>query len=367
MVWALVACAALVSARLASELLKHQPFALDFLPMWTGGGLARAHPAQLYDFAAITRAETWLLGPDRPQRVFPYPPSALLLFAPLAVLPFWPAAGLWLAGTGGAFVAASARLLKHRPWTCAAVVASAPTVVWAAVSGQGRFLIGALVIAALAGLGPRPWLAGALLGVAAAIKPSLLVMAPVALVAAGQWRAMGGAVVAGVAMFAAALAAFGVGPWLDWARALPRFVDQMNADPGFADGVITPSGLAVRLGATGLGLTLVRGVSLLGALAVVLLTFRRSGDLALRLSALVGGGLLATPYAMNYDAALLVPAAAALLARSGEGGGDGRLRALIGCAGLIVAAVPGICPLGLAVFLGAALVPVLRGDAPARL
>ena len=43
--------------------------------------------------------------------------------------------------------------------------------------------------------------------------------------------------------------------------------------------------------------------------------FRRTEDLPRRIVALLGGGLFVSPYAMHYDAALLAPAAALMLAR----------------------------------------------------
>jgi hypothetical protein len=49
------------------------------------------------------------------------------------------------------------------------------------------------------------------------------------------------------------------------------------------------------------------------AVVIVWTVFRRTDDLARRLTALLGGSLFVTPYAMHYDAALLVPAAALML------------------------------------------------------
>jgi hypothetical protein len=43
--------------------------------------------------------------------------------------------------------------------------------------------------------------------------------------------------------------------------------------------------------------------------------FRNTDDLGRRIAALLGGSLFITPYAMHYDAAMLSPAAAFMLAR----------------------------------------------------
>ena len=79
----------LVAGELLSFKLRHQPPLIDFLTMWTGGAIANADPRSLYDFARIDDAQAWLLGARAHDRPFPYPPSALLVFAPLARLPFW--------------------------------------------------------------------------------------------------------------------------------------------------------------------------------------------------------------------------------------------------------------------------------------
>ena len=63
--------------------------------MWTGGTV---DPRELYDFARIDSAQAWLLGAGAHDRPFPYPPSALLVFAPLARLPFWVAGAVWSVG-----------------------------------------------------------------------------------------------------------------------------------------------------------------------------------------------------------------------------------------------------------------------------
>lgn len=358
-VWAVLGCAALVSARIVSELLKHQVLGIDFLAMWTGGALAGGHPGQLYDFAAVTRAQAWLLGEGGRQRPFPYPPSALLIFAPLSRLPFWWANFVWLFATLGAFAAAGVRRAMPARGLVLVLIFVSPTLAWAAASGQTTFLVGALAIWALSDLQTRPIAAGALLGIAAAIKPSLLVMAPLALAAGGHGRALLGAAASGAAMGALALAIWGVGPWLDWLAALPRFVAEIQGDPAFQATLVGPAGLASRLGVDGAALGAVRLSSILVGAALGVLAFWRSADAPTRLAGLVGGGLLATPYAMNYDAAILVPGAAAALAANLAG--PGRLKGLIGFGGLIVAAVPGVCPAGLLVHLGVALGPTVAG------
>ena len=168
--WGMVAVLALAAVWLAAFKLEHQIPFVDFQVLWTGG---RMTPDEAY------------------RQAFPYPPSALLLLAPIARLGFGLAGPLWTGLTLAAFAGVSWRLLPEcRRAVGLALVVLTPGAAWAAVSGQASFLIGALVVSGTAMLERRPWLAGVALGAAAAVKPSDLVLAPVALIAGRHWRAL---------------------------------------------------------------------------------------------------------------------------------------------------------------------------------
>ena len=156
--WAVATALGAVAARLITFKLSSQPLFIDFLAMWTGGRIANADPARLYDFAAVDRAQAWLLGAAAHDRPFPYPPSALAVFGPLARLPFWTAGALWMTLTLAAYGLVATRLPPRQSWLGAALIALAPGVVWAAISGQCVFLIGALAIGAVTLLDRRPLL-----------------------------------------------------------------------------------------------------------------------------------------------------------------------------------------------------------------
>lgn len=314
--WALLALAAALLAFagvLARSILAAQPLGLDFLPMWTGARVAAQDPGRLYDVAYLTEAQRWLLGGLADRRPFPYPPSALLVFAPFGRLPFWPALVLWTGLGVTAFLAGGLRLAGGRRWLIAVLALALPATVSGLLAGQSVFLVGGLAMAALSILDRRPFAAGVLLGVAAAIKPSLLLAAPFLLAAAGQWRALAAAALAGAAMVAASALTYGVASWRDWLGSAAGFQAQVLGDPRLLKLVVSPSGLLQRLGLQGP----VRAVFQLAVAAIALglgaLAFRSTASPRLRALALFGAGLMATPYAMNYDTALLAPAAAAAL------------------------------------------------------
>lgn len=289
-----------IDVRLAMAVLRAQPPGVDWAPLWAAARLPAAHADRLYDFAWITRAQAPLIGTISGLRPFVYPPSALPVFAPFARLPVLPSYIAWTALTGALYLVAASRL-TGRWWT----VPLMPPVVLAALTGQTGFLLGGMMMLGLEMLEKRPVRAGLLLGMATAIKPQLFLLVPVALIVARDWRALAGWGAGGAAMLLVSLLLFGAGAWLDWIAALPRFQVLFERSPTLVASAISPYALARRMGWPA---AWVLASAAVPALAAVWNTFRRRGGVARRLIALVGGALLVSPYAMNYELAVLVPA-----------------------------------------------------------
>ena len=305
--WTLLGGLLLLGAWRVWVLANFQPLGLDFLPLWTAGRLAWTDPARIYDFGFITRAQGWLLPGLKWPRPYAYPPSALLLLAPLGRLPFWVALGAWLALGLGLFVYAGRRLAQQRRGLALGLMLLAPCVMIAVQVGQSVLLVAGLIVIAVLELARRPRLAGVLLALAAAIKPQAVLLAPVALIAAGAYEALAYAALTAIAVVTLSIAVFGVARWSEWIGALPAFQQVIEATPAIAVGVITPTGLAHQLGLAGPVAALWRiGFALCGV-AIVWRAFSRPSGVSLRLTALMGGGLLVAPYAMPYDASLLAP------------------------------------------------------------
>lgn len=290
-------------ARDIFAVLKQQPPGVDYSALWAGARTL-ADPGRLYDFAYVTALQGWPLGPTE-LRPFVYPPSSLLVFAPLSAAPYWVSYALFTAASFALFAWAGRRL--GAPWW----IVVFPVVWLVAVCGQTTFLIGGLTAAALT-LPRRPIVAGLLLGAAAAIKPQLLVFIPLALVAEGRWRTLIAAGLAGAAAGLLSIALWGPGLWFEWLAALPRFQQVVMDSPGLLKHAITPYASLERLGLPG---------ALAWALApfalwLVWRTFRDTEDVADRLIAVFGAAMIVSPYAMHYDAGLMAPAVAAYLART---------------------------------------------------
>jgi alpha-1,2-mannosyltransferase len=183
-----------------TKLLGSEQLALIDLQVYRTGGEAWLRGVPLYDGAFPAP----LPGPPLP---FTYPPLAAVLFAILAVLPWWVAVAVFV-GTGIAGLAVACWLAARRltgdraeaVLLAAAAVGTAPLIepVRETVSfGQvNLLLVGAIAADCL--LRRTPWPRGALIGLAAAIKltPAAFVLY---FVARREWRPVLTAAVAFVA------------------------------------------------------------------------------------------------------------------------------------------------------------------------
>ena len=144
---------------------------------------------------------------------FIYPPSSLLLFAPFTRLPYRVAKVVW--GTGMALLMAALLLALCRrappnrypqaDWIALGLFLSLPTAS-NIDNGQVDILVLALTLAVV--LVRRPWLAGACLGAAIAIKlsPALVLLW---LLARRRWVTAAWAVLTGIALLAVGAAVYG--------------------------------------------------------------------------------------------------------------------------------------------------------------
>ena len=305
------------SQHMVVRLFHVQAAGADYSCFWAGmKALALGRP---YDFTLVTSLQGWPFGPHG-LRPYIYPPSAFFIFAPFAALPYWIGYGAWVAATYGLMAWAGRRM--GAPWWMVLF----PAIALVAFCGQVTFLIAGLVAAALT-FRHRPILAGVLLGVAAAVKPQMLLFLPLALIADRQWRTLIAAGATGALMCAASAAIWGVDLWFAWLQALPRFqAEVILANPRLVEDGITPFSMLETRGLPGAWAYILAPF----AVALVWVTFRNSERVADRLIAVFAAALIVSPYAMNYEAALLAPAIAAYMART-----DDRLWPVYAAAGLV--------------------------------
>jgi len=145
-------------------------------------------------------------------------------------------------------------------------------------------------------------------GVAATIKPQVVVLVPFALAFAGQWRALSAAVATGGLVGAISLAVH-QGAWLEWIGSLVGF-NEIVANEAWARSMsTTPTGFLLKHGVENVAVVgVVQVASAVFALALTYRAFRRD-NMVERYGALAIGYLLISPYAPWYELALLQPVA----------------------------------------------------------
>jgi hypothetical protein len=252
-----------------------------------------------------------------------YPPTFLLALLPFATLPLRPSYALFMIASWLLVLLAGWRWAgppgRRAAWLIA--LALAPGASNNVLSGQNAFLTLALLFGGISLLGRRDIAAGALLGLLS-FKPQLAVLAPVALIALGNWRALAAAAASAALAAAASAAVFGLAPWQDW---LGRMI--INGAPG--DSAWVESGrlwgtsvwtCARLLGAPGWLANAAQGAAALLAAGAVWRAFRRPLDPALRLAVLLTAIVFAAPHCSQYDLLLLNASVLLLLGFVLDGG-----------------------------------------------
>jgi hypothetical protein len=278
-------CFVVIDVQLILVLMDRQRLGLDFLPLWTA---ARLDPGRVYDFVYVTLQQDWQL--EHGLRPFVNPPTTLLLLQGFGALPFNIAYPTFMIVSIAIFALGAKRL--GADWRICLIPHFA---VLAILVGQVTFLVGGLVMTALTMRG-RPALSGVLLGIVGAIKPQMLVLLPIALLAERNWRTMIATGLTAIALMMLTLV--NGASWSEWLRALPQFQAYITETRRFLSMSASPYAF-------------VGPVSLFATVPVaasgVWLAFRQN-DTALRVLALLGGALLVAPYALNYELTLLIPA-----------------------------------------------------------
>ncbi len=292
------------------------PIGTDFVSFWTVSSLTRHHLAAIYHPDALAAAEQAAFGGtghDVGFYAWFYPPVALLLAWPLALLPYPWALLAWLVAGMAAYLATIRGILADRRAMLAAVAFPASFVT--ASHGQNAFVTTALLGCALLALRRRPVVAGILIGVLA-FKPQLGILIPLALIAGGHWRAIVAAAITVAAMAAVSLAAFGAPVWRDFAAGAD--LGRQTLEQGLVPFYKMQSVFAMARD-LGLGIpvaTVAQGLATIASALVVIRIWRKPGPRDIKNAVLVVAGLLATPFALDYDLLLLALPIAWIAARA---------------------------------------------------
>ncbi|MGB8685136.1 MAG: glycosyltransferase family 87 protein [Candidatus Binatus sp.] len=304
----------------------------DFFQWWAGSQLAFGrNAAAVYDYSTFSAAQ--ILATKSPPSVtyynYVYPPTMLLLFGPIARLPYVAGFFTWVVGTLCLYALA---LYAIVPSSLSVVLALAPLPVGKSIyGGDATFLTAGLLGLALVFISRRPYLSGICLGILT-YKPQFLVFFPIALVITGQWRVIVGATATASLLGGAATMVFGSDVWLLFLRStrghnpatlLSRNLDAMNQ---------TVLGLMHQAGAGAIAAWSVHLAVTLLATAIAWQIWRRPVPDSLKAAAFSIGALIATPYMLAYDLTVLsVPAMFLVADALSRGFAPGERLVLLGC------------------------------------
>jgi glycosyl transferase family 87 len=346
-----------------------RPVGTDFISFWTvSSALLSGNTRAIYLPEALAALEQALLPPEHSMFfAWQYPPIALLLVYPLAILPYLWSLASWLAVGIVCYLTLLWRILPQ-PLTLWAGLGF-PTVLLIVQHGQNALLTTALLGSALLLLNHRPIVAGILVGFLT-FKPQLGLLLPVAFVIGRYWATLISAIVSSIALIALSVVLFGSAIWHDFFANIQLTRDILD------DGLVPYYKMqsvfaAVRLVGGSLSLAYgLQALAAIGAAAAVAWVWKRAADPDLKNAALAVATPLATPFILDYDVLIVVPAIAWLTRKAGNEGmppWQGTTLALLWVTPLVSRTVGAYANLPLAPFvMTAVLVSILARVSPPR-
>jgi len=302
-----------------SEDQRGRAIGTDFVSFWSvSWALLNGHAQAIYDPTALAALEQAAVPHTAPAfYAWQYPPIALLLVYPLALLPYLWALSAWLIAGAAGYLSALWRI-NPQPLTLLLGLAF-PAVLLTVTHGQNGFLTAALLTWGLLLLRHRPIVAGLLIA-ALSFKPQLALLLPVALIAGRHWQAIIAAGLTIVGLTLLTILIFGADVWPEF-LASTAFAHQM-LDLGLVPYFKMQSVFAaVRLAGGGLGFAYaLQTLAAAGTAAVIAWIWRGPADIEIKAAAMLVATPLATPFVLDYDLMLLAPAIALVWRRIAAGG-----------------------------------------------
>lgn len=283
------------------------PPGADFIGFWSVSWVElHQKAAEVYNDSIRSAAQTLAMGYPVSPFLWLYPPTAGLLVLPLALLPFFPSMIVWEVGQLAMYVGFFRRVAPH-PLTTRLVLAF-PGVFVCLLSGQNGLLSATLLGIGLTLLERRPLLAGAFFA-ALLYKPHLGLLIPVALLAGRRWRALAGGVLAAILYIAATLPLYGLEGWEAFFHDSGKMADRVMETGVLQWGKMASVYAGLRLLGINSTVAWTGQAAVTCAMAVfVVHLWRGPASFHVKAAGLVSGGLLASPFFLDYDLAMLGPA-----------------------------------------------------------
>lgn len=280
------------------------PLGGDFVTFYAAAKLTLAgNPAGAFDIHKIAAAEHAAVPGTAQVFQWAYPPTFQWLIAPLGLLPYKTALGVFI-GFSFLLFALSLRFIPQTEHYRRALL-FAPPVFLCLLDGQNSLYSAALFALGFALLRRRPFCAGLVLA-GLAYKPQLGILLPVALVAAGQWRSILGAMTGTVTFVAVSTLVLGADLWTVFFAHLGD-VQALVRDGGLPWPKMTSAFVFLRyLHAPETMANAVQFAVALLAAGTVALVWRKRGPDGLAFAVLSSATVLTLPYMFMYEFALLL-------------------------------------------------------------
>ena len=308
------------------------PTFIDFLAWWIAGKFADIrNAAGVYNYSTFSSAQALVVksAPPAGYFYFLYPPTMLLVFGPIAMLPYEIAFVAWIAATLCLYAIA---IYAISPYLLSIVLALLPLpAVENAFLGQTAFLMAGLLGLSMVFMSRRPYLSGIFLGILTC-KPQFVLFFPLALLITRQWRVIAGATVSALLLAGAATLVFGPNAWLLFLRALHGNNPATLLPPNLVALDQTVFGLMHEAGAGVIAAWVVHLAVALSMTALACQIWTRPVPDSLKAAAFSIGALTVTPYMFAYDlTAFSVPTAFLLSDSLARGFVPGERLVLMGC------------------------------------
>jgi hypothetical protein len=289
----------------------------DFVVFDTAEKLLRAGDVKtLSDPAAFTdylnRIHTaWFAKPLTAIHPWVYPPVALLIAIAFCWMPYPAALAAFLCVTIAAIAAALwqwERVYSNR-LALIFFVLLCPASAFALGAGQLSFFVAAIVLAGMAALDKKPFLAGLIFSVLC-MKPQFGLLIPVALLAGRYFRGIAGAACGVLVLVIVSALLFGIQVWVDWLSFVTganpwfaRLMQQMRLYDQSMHSTLHMLGAGESL--AGIGQIAI----LVAACICVWKVFAERCDLRRRITVLLTAMVAGAPHVSGYDHVLLAIAA----------------------------------------------------------
>jgi len=279
-----------------------KPIGSDFVGYWAASQIVLSgHPADVYDQNKLYSVErnvtgiTYLLPIN-------YPPSYLLMVAPLALLPYLFSLAIWLGSTFLVYLLIVRRIAPH------------PTTIWLAaafpgafqniIHGNNGFLSAAFLGGGLLWIERSPFVGGILFGLLT-YKPHLAILIPVALIAGRCWKALAGMIVSTGSLIIISSLIFGLEIWFSFLKNISFALKILEASALPLHQMPTTFAAALLAGADPSTAKILHGIVAAATMAITIWIWFQNGPIFLRASSLSLGILLLTPHACTHDLAIL--------------------------------------------------------------